>query len=79
MKLFAIFAACLLLAGIAAGDIMEDPNKVKVVLFDPVYGYKIVTAWQNNTTGLWTVAYADQQHDTARIYFGNATGYVRID
>jgi hypothetical protein len=79
MKLFAIFAACLLLAGIAAGSIMDDPDTLKISMYDRFGNLMVMSATQNESTGQWTVAMVDDTNPTVRMFFSNETGYVRIN
>lgn len=63
------------LAGIATAE-WTDPNDLKIAIHGP---YTIVLeATQNQTTGIWTVAYIDSIDVVAKIFVSNETGYVRI-
>jgi hypothetical protein len=79
MKIIAILFSLFLLAGpgLAYSALMESPDTLKITMQEP-YKTTIITAWQNQTSGIWTVAYVDSITENVKMFIGNATGYVKI-
>ena len=80
MKLIALALLACLLCGqaLAYSDLIESPDTLKIIEIDPYGEQTIMMAWQNNTTGGWTLAYTDTYTNNVKILFGNDTGFVRI-
>ena len=55
----------------------EDTQTLEVTMVDFAGVMHTFMAWQNNSSGIWTIGYANEVNG-AKFFVSNETGYVRI-
>lgn len=81
MKTIAVILITMLICGmVAASSKMDihDNDTLKITIKEPYGEMKVLSAWQNETSGTWTVAYIDSREGNVRFYFANETGFLTI-
>lgn len=57
---------------------MDSPDTLEIFMVDYAGVMHTMMAWQDNTTGTWTVCYVNEVTKNAEFFFSNETGNVRI-